>query len=124
MILSPWYQHVFRHVYKHPTSITNENGPIKSQCFLGRRRGQHCHQSYSKTIELPVGGMNHIICWLFPVLYCSRHDVYSYLVGQDDNKQDDSNNFKDRGPLFIHPEDTIVNPPGSWSLYPFNTKPV
>ena len=80
---------------------------------------EDCHQIYSHTVELAVGDVNRIIAYLFPVLYCAKHQVYSYLVGYDRY-----NKRHHRGPLYIHDEDLVINPLTFFTLHPFTTTKV
>jgi len=114
--ISPWYNDIFRVIYQHKTIISNPNGDIKSKCQVGFKQNTKCQQS---TIKLPIGSNTHIINWMFPILFCANHEVYSYLVGYDKYSPRDKS-----GPLHVDATDIILNPLHSWTLIPFNTKKV
>ena len=83
---------------------------------MGHKNNEKCHHQLSHTLELPVGCMSWIICYLTPVMKCISHDVTSYLFGYEK-----FNAREKKGNLYLY-DDVVVNALSFWTLYGFDTK--
>ena len=116
IIISLWYQNIFRKCYKHQAFIASNKRGLSSQCELGKINQEVCHHQYLHTVELPVGAISWIICYLTPVLKCVIHGVTSYLFGYKQYNQREK-----KGNLYLN-DDVLVNALPFWTLYGFDTK--
>lgn len=117
-IYSMWYQNIFRKCYKHQAFIASNYDKLSAKCHVGFLKEQKCNHIYSHTLELPVGCMTWVICYLTPVLKCINHNVTSYLFGYET-----FNEKQRKGNLHLC-NDVVMNPLIFWTLYGFDTKEI